>query len=281
MNKKVFLNGLKKHSPAILLAVGCIGIVGTAVHAVFDKERFDNLIDEELERKAEELKEDAENFPDGEESAEVEPELKKTETLKIFGKAFWRTILVAAFSITCLVASNRIAAGQLATVTACLAAQKADYKDFVTAAKEKLGPKKSEELEAELIQKKMEKTGAPNEQTVIVAGGGDVLFYDSWNGRYFFADMESVRKGVNDAVSELRQTTMLSGNEFWGFISSALGETENGDILGWDSGLDGTNDIEVEYYSTIVQDGQYKGKPAIGMKFKTGCEPTVNLHGRC
>lgn len=281
MNKKVFLNGLKKHSPAILLAVGCVGVVGTAISAVFDKERFDDLIDEAIEQKEEELKAEAEEFPDGDEPAEVEVELKKSEKLKVFGKAFWRTALIAAFSITCLVASNRIAAGQLATVTACLAAQKTDYKEFVTAAKEKLGPKKSEELEAELIQKKMEKTGMPTEQTVIVAGGGDVLFFDKWNGRYFWSDMETVRKGVNDAVAELRQTTMLSGNEFWAFVSSALGETDNGDVLGWDSGLDGTKDIEVEYYSTIVPDGQYKGRPAIGIKFKTGCEPTVNLHGRC
>lgn len=281
MNKK-FKMGLRKHAPTILLVTGCVGLVGAVVSAVFDKEKYDDLIDEALEKKAEEIKEEQKSNEDedaeepSEPAEEIEPELKKSEKLKIMGKAFWKTAVIGIFAITCLVASNRLIVGQLGTMTAAYVGTKGEYNKFVEKAKEKLGPKKSEELEAELMAEKMKKN-TPTEASVIVTGGGDTLFYDSWNDRYFFSDMQTVRKGLNDANVELMNATYLTGNEFWEFVNPNLAPTGNGEIYGWDSGLSGFKNIEIKIYAVEVTSGQYAGKPALGIKFEAGSEPQCQV----
>lgn len=263
MNKQTLITGLKKHSPAILLAVGCVGIVSTAISAVFGKEKYDDIVDEIRDKH-------------DEEGVENPEELKPTEKIKAVGRAYWHTILIACVSITCLVASNRIAASQLATVGAAYAANKADYKKYVEKATEKMGAKKSAEVEAEIAEEKM-KTSTPTESTVIYTGRGEDLFFDSWQGRYFWSDMETVRKGVNDANFELRGSGSLTLNEFWQFISPNLMDTEGGSTYGWDGGIDGLDAIDVGFFSMLVHDGPYKGKPAISIKFSAGSEPKCNI----
>ena len=263
MNRQLFWAGVKKHSPAMLLAVGCVGLVGTAISAVFGKEKYDDIIDKVKDKHEE----------DGVENPE---ELKPTEKIKAGGRAYWVTILIACVSITCLVASNRIAASQLATVGAAYAANKADYKKYVNKATEKMGAKKASEVESELAADKMA-NNVPQTNTIICTGNGDTLFYDAWSGRFFFSDMETVRKGVNDANIELRNSGMITLNEFWAFISPTLRDNDGGNAYGWDGGLDGLDQIEVGYFSILVTDGPYKGRPAVSVKFSSGSEPSCQM----
>lgn len=263
MNKQTLITGLKKHSPAILLAVGCVGIVGTAISAVFGKEKYDDIVDEIRDKHEEENVDNPE-------------ELKPTEKIKAVGRAYWHTILIACVSITCLVASNRIATSQLATVGAAYAANKADYKKYVEKATEKMGAKKSAEVESEIASDKM-KGSKLVEGAVIYTGRGDDLFWDSWNDRYFFGDLETVRKAVNDANDELKNTGRLTGNEFWSFVSPKLSENGSGDAYGWDGGIDGLDSINVSYYSKIVEDGPYMNRPCIIIKFDAGSEPCCHI----
>lgn len=245
---------LKKNASTICLVVGCAGVIGTAVSAVFGKEKYDDII--------EEVK--SEKNPD--------EDLKKSDVIKAGAKAYWLTAVIAVGSICCLVASHKISQNTLATVSTALAMKTADYKTLAKEAKEKLGEKKYAEMEGKIVEDKMNAN-----PPVIVAGTGDTLFYDAFNGRYFFSNMETVRQGVNDAVKELRHTNSLSLNEFWNMITPDLEDIDGGE-WGWDTCFDGgVDDICVSYYPKLVQDGPYKGKAAIAIKFDTGSEPACNI----
>lgn len=268
-----FKTNVKKNAPAILLIVGCVGVVGTAVSAVFGKEKYDTVIKEKIDEKMQTATENGEDLDE-------EIVLKPTDKLKAVGRAYWHTILIACVSITCLVASNRMIVGNLATVSAAYAANKLDYKKYVEKATEKMGAKKADEVETELAHEKMSKN-VPTENTVIMTGSGDQLFYDEWNDRYFWADMQTVRKGVNDANLELMNCHQLTANEFYEFIAPQLAHTKNGEIFGWDSGMDGLDKIEIGFYAKEVTSGQYAGRAAMAIRFLSGCEPTCNMMYHC
>lgn len=265
---------MSKHGPIVLLIVGCTGVVATGVSAVFGKEKFDTIVKEKVEEKKQELEEK------GEEVTDEALELKPTEKIKAGARAYCFTFIIASISIAALIASNRIAASSFATLSAAYAANKMDFKNYVSKATQKMGPKKSDEVEEEIVKEKMDKN-VPREASVIVTGTGDQLFYDEWNDRYFWSDMETIRKGVNDANLELMNSHQLSANEFYEFIAPQLAHTQNGGIFGWDSGMDGLDKIEVGFYAKEILDGQYRGRAAMAIHFLSGAEPVCNLMFHC
>lgn len=269
-----FTTVMRKNGPIILLIGGCVGVVGTAVSAVFGKEKYDTIVTEKIEEKKQELEEK------GEEVTEEATELKVTDKIRAGARAYWLTVLIACVSITCLVASNKIAATNFATLSAAYAANKMDYKKYVEKASQKMGAKKADEVEEEIVREKMDKN-VPKEATVIVTGTGDQLFYDVWNDRYFWSDMQTIRKGVNDANLELMNSHQLSANEFYEFIAPQLAHTQNGGIFGWDSGMDGLDKIEVGFYAKEITEGQYMGRAAMAIHFLSGAEPVCNLMFHC
>ena len=245
--KKLF----KKHGATALLIIGCGGVIGTAVAAVFGKEKYDGLIEETKKEKKEH---------------------KKSDKIKVAAKAYAITAVSAAISIGCLIASHKINANAMATVSAALAAKTVDAKKFAEKTKEIVGEKKYNEIEEKLVEDKMN----ANPPMTVITGVGEQLFYDSWNDRYFLSDMETVRKGVNDAVAELQNSHQLSMNEFFEFISPRLSNTDAGDIFGWDTMS--CDRVEVSYFAKLVNEGPYKGKSAIAIKFCSGYEPTTNIN---
>lgn len=257
MNKKVFMSNLKAKSPVILLAIGCIGVAATAVSAVFDKERYDSII-EDVKKDKEEKKE----------------EMKKTDVIKVVAKSYWRTAIIGVFSICCVIASNRITAGQLATVGAAYAASESKRKEFMDKATEVMGEKKVEEVKNKVNEEKMMKA-VENPTTIVNMGAGEQLFYESWSGRVFTSDMESVRKGVNDANAELINSDQLTFNEYCDYISGGKLEEVKGGEMGWNG--DFCNKINVSFYAKKIENGPYAGRTAMAISFYTDSEPRCNV----
>lgn len=255
MNK--FKSFMKKNSPMMLLVLGCAGVAATAISAVFDKERYDSII-EEVKTEKEEKQE----------------EIKKTDVIKVVTKSYWRTAVVGIFSICCIVASNRITAGQLATVGAAYAASESKRKEFMTKATEVMGEKKVEEVKNKITEEKMMKA-VETPTTIVNMGVGEQLFYEAWSGRVFTLDMESVRKGLNDANAEFMNTDSLSFNEYCEFISNGKLEYVKGGDMGWSTEF--CNKIDVTFYAKKIENGPYAGRTAMAVVFHPDCEPRCNI----
>lgn len=256
MNKKVFVSNLKAKSPVILLAIGCIGVAATAVSAVFDKERYDNII--------EDVKKDKE---------ENQEEMKKTDVIKVVAKSYWRTAVIGVFSICCIIASNRITAGQLATVGAAYAASETKRKEFMEKATEVMGEKKVNEIKNKIDEDNM-MTAINNVQSI--PGEGIQLFYEPWTGRVWKDEKTNVEAGINSANSELLNSDMLSLNDWCDHISHGkLGETKGGEDQGWTTEF--CTLIHVSWYAKAIAEGPYAGYTAWAIQFHTNDEPRMNI----
>lgn len=256
MNKKVFMSNLKAKSPVILLAIGCIGVAATAVSAVFDKERYDNII--------EDVKKDKE---------ENQEEMKKTDVIKVVAKSYWRTAVIGVFSICCIIASNRITAGQLATVGAAYAASETKRKEFMEKATEVMGEKKVNEIKNKIDEDNM-MTAINNVQSI--PGEGIQLFYEPWTGRVWKDEKTNVEAGINSANSELLNSDMLSLNDWCDHISHGkLGETKGGEDQGWTTEF--CTLIHVSWYAKAIAEGPYAGYTAWAIQFHTNDEPRMNI----
>lgn len=259
MSNKVF-TFVKAKSPVILLAVGCIGVAATAISAVFDKERYDNII-EEVKKEKEEKKE----------------EVKKTDVIKVVGKSYWRTAVIGVISICCIIASNRITAGQLATMGAAYAASENKRKEFMQKATEVVGEKKVEEIKNSITEDKINKAFENQDVTIINTGLGEQLFYDEWSGSVWSDNLETVRKGINDANCELRKSDELTYNEWRSFISSGkLEDVDSGRKWGWNTSI--VDKIEVSFTAVKLTSGPYAGRVAMGVRFYDAYEPRTNIN---
>lgn len=259
MSNKLF-TFVKAKSPVILLAVGCIGVAATAISAVFDKERYDNII-EEVKKEKEEKKE----------------EVKKTDVIKVVGKSYWRTAVIGVISICCIIASNRITAGQLATMGAAYAASENKRKEFMQKATEVVGEKKVEEIKNSITEDKINKAFENQDVTIINTGLGEQLFYDEWSGSVWSDNLETVRKGINDANCELRKSDELTYNEWRSFISSGkLEDVDSGRKWGWNTSI--VDKIEVSFTAVKLTSGPYAGRVAMGVRFYDAYEPRTNIN---
>lgn len=259
MSSKTLLTTLKAKSPIILLTLGCIGVAATAVAAVFDKERYDSII-EDVKAEKEETKE----------------EIKKTDVIKVVAKSYWRTAAIGIFSICCIIASNRISASQLTTMGAAYMASESKRKEFMDKAKEQLGEKKVEDIKNSISDEKIQKTFDNQNVTIVNTGCGEQLFVDEWSGSVFTSDMESVRKGWNDANIELRNTDELTYNEWREYISNGkLEAVDGGKTWGWTTAT--VDKVDVGFYPVKIMSGPYKDRVAMGIRFYDDSEPSCNI----
>lgn len=218
------------NSPTILTAVGVVGIVATGVFS-YKAAYKQGVKDSTAGVPEDKLKYVKENW-----SGHVLP------------------AGVGALSICAVVGANRISTSRALALGAAYALSTEKYSDYKDKIEEKFSKKKLDEVQTEIAQEGVDKNPPSNQ--VIFLGSGEVLFKDSWSGRYFMSDMESIRKAVNDANFEIRNGSYCSLTSFYHMIG--LSATFDSDEIGWndDSPLDVT-------FSTVL----HEGKPVIVFDF--------------
>lgn len=208
-----------KHSPEILMGFGIAGWAVGTVLAV------------KATPKAVRCIEDA--------TYEKEDDLTPMEVVK----AAWKCYIPAA--VTCMVATGCLI-GSCSTSVRRHAALATAYKLSETALDEyreqvveTVGEKKEKAIQDKVNEKQIEK--APVDQHHIInTGRGTTLFLDPLSQRYFYSDLEFVRRAENNLNKEILHSMYgtVNVNEFYDEIG--LERTDTGDMMGWntDSMLD-------------------------------------------
>lgn len=171
----------------------------------------------------------------------------------------WKLYLPAAIStastIACIILAQRIGMRRTAALAAAYAiSEKAwdEYKDKVI---EKIGQNKEREIRDEIAQDQVKSN--PVSQMVII-GAGSVLCYESFTGRYFLSDMESLRKAQNDLNFQVQNDYYASLTDFYNLIS--LPRTDYSDEVGWNSDAL----LELAFSTVLTEDG----RPCLSISFK-------------
>ena len=117
-----------------------------------------------------------------------------------------------------------------------------EYREKVT---EKIGEKKEQSVRDEIAQNRV--TANPVSH-VEVHGKGNVLMYDKYSARYFYSDMETMRKVENELNHTIVHNYYASLQDLYDRIG--LDRTGYSEELGWNS----EHLLEFRFSATISDD---------------------------
>ena len=221
---------VSKHSPEILTGIGVTGMITSTVLAV------------KATPKALELIEEAKTGGDF-----YCEKLPVKTVIKVAWKPYIPALITGVASVTCLIGASAVNSKRNAALAAAYAISEktlVTYRDKVI---ETIGEKKEKELRDKIAQDDVNKNPVSN-SPVIITSKGKTLCKDTLSGRYFYSDIDAIRKTVNELNRQMTYQNYISLDEFYNEIG--LDSIKNGSRLGWnlDDGL-----IELEFSSCLTE----------------------------
>lgn len=231
MKKNMFQkvgDGIKKNSPAILTGMSIAGVVSTTVLAVRATPIAMEILDE------------------------YEEDLPILDKVKVAWKPYAPACAMGVVTIGCIVGSQSIQQKRQAAIAGVYSLTDRTLKQYQEKVIEQFGETKAKIIDDEVMKEKLKER--PVRDTFIEDTGlGGTLCYDAMSGRYFYSDIESIKKGIN----ELNRILLTDINMFVTLNDAyevlGLESTRMGDLVGWhiDSG-----NIEPRFSSHIASNGQ-------------------------
>lgn len=232
------------NTPTILTALGVTGLVTTAV-----------LTGRASFKAAEVMAVQHHKLVDN----EFEP-LSTFEKVKIVFPDIWKYYVPAvgtgAVTIACIVCANHISTRRTAAIASAYSIAQEGFREYREKVVDKIGEEKEQAVRDEIAQEQVSKNPPPQ---IILSGKGEVLCLDTYSGRYFNSDMETIREAVNDINWQILNDNYAALTDFWEKIG--LSRTSESDEMGWN--IDAK--FEVDYGSAIAEDG----RPCITIGFRT------------
>jgi hypothetical protein len=212
------------NAPAILTGLGVTGLITTAV-----------LTGQATFKAAEILAE--------EKSAHDEDSRPDLFTLQGQVKLCWKyyvpAVGTAAFAITCIIAANRIQTRRAAALASSYSISQELFKEYKGKVLEKLGDKEEKEITAAVAQNRADKAEFKQAEVVVISN--QALCFDTYTGRYFTSDIETIRGAVNDINYQINNNYFASLSDFYFMIG--LDAVKESDDLGWNA----DRQLEVSY----------------------------------
>lgn len=183
-------------------------------------------------------------------------------------KCYIRPVACGAFTIGCIVAANRISASRLAAASLALGAAKTELGD-IRKAVESLPEETRKEVQEKIQERRTERI-VRESPVVEDRPNVEILWYESFTGRYFRATRTFVENAVNECNHEITHGDSVSLNEFLGKL--ALTPTDAGELLGW--GILGPL-IEID----VTAGFDHEGKPCAVLGFVDPPKPSWHKIG--
>jgi hypothetical protein len=231
--------------PAILTAVGCVGVLGTAVCAVRDSKK--------AVRKLDDL-----GLYDTLEKPSLKTEAKAT------WKCYLPTIGAATITIGSIVMARRLSVKQIASLTAAagyLSAKACKYKDKI---REIAGGDVLKKVDEEFGLGELAKHPSFEE-----TGNGDLICFEGYSGRWFKSSEEAVREAMQRVADRFGDGEYLAYNDIYDELG--IVKTHFGNEFGYAPGSDFFDfnfyyDVDVIPYEDLTPDtkpGIPEGAPVL------------------
>lgn len=202
-----------RHSPEILTGVGIAGMLTAGVLAVKETPKAMRLIEEKKKEQAVD-------------------KLTKLDTIKATWKCYISPVALASVSTACLIGSSKVSSRRNAALATAYKISETALTEYREKVVETIGEKKEQAIREAIAKDQVERHPASS-STVYITGSGETKFYDTSSGRYFTADLENVRRAVNDLNERMINgiDTYVSLNDF--YCEVGLGYVLVGDEVGW------------------------------------------------
>lgn len=183
--------------------------------------------------------------------------IAKTEAVKTVWPCYIPTALTLGLSIFSIIMAHRTSMRKNAALAAALSMSEQALQTFTQKSIEKMGEKKAKELEADVVEELVHKNPSTDYNTEHT-GRGDVLFFLPMNGRYFYSDIEDVRKAINDFNYDLRDEMTKALNDL--FYNIGVSADVYGNCIGWNINYKGPIDYD------LVAVKATDGKPCLAVE---------------
>lgn len=224
---------LSDNSPAILAGVAVTGTVSTAILAskgtiatIRDYDDFlNNTEDPYLNRYG----------------------LSKTDLVRRYWKNYIPAAATGLATVGCIIGATAVSNKRQAALISAYSLTEKAFSEFKEKAIENLGPKKTQAVFDDIARDRMEADPASKSE-VIIMNAGKQLCYESFTGRYFESDVQTIRKAQNDMNTRILNEMYVSMNDFHEAIG--LTPTRVGEELGF--AVD--NQLDVQFSSMMTDD---------------------------
>ena len=226
---------VSKRSPEILTGLGIAGMISTTVLVVRATPKALDLI-----ARAEDKK-----FDNGHGN-----KLTVSEKMKVAWKPYIPAAITGIASISCIIGASSVHAKRNAAIAAAYNLSQTALTEYKEKVVETIGEKKEQAIKDKIAKDKIKKDPVSKSE-VIVTGKGNTLCYDAFNSRYFYSDIDQIKRAINELNRIMLNQMYVSLNDFYDELN--LKHSGNGDELGWklDDGF-----IEVDFSSQLSDDGR-------------------------
>lgn len=207
----------KKHGTVIGIIAAGTGLVVTSIITAQRTPKYLELQKEA--RKDLELEED-EKVP-----------IKET-AIDIF-KAYWPAIVSGALSITCMALSFKEETKKNMALTAAANLAEQSLMTYQNKVVETIGESKEKKIRDSIAKDQINNNPLEDESKAITTGNGDTLCYEPLTGRYFYQNIDTIRKVpamMNDETYSAGEVTV---NETFSYIGLDPVDYIVGDDLKW------------------------------------------------
>lgn len=237
MNLRRFVSNVEKqiadNSPVILTAFGVAGVATTAYLTGKATIKAQRILDRE-----------------------IQPDRTFKTDFELVWKLYIPPVLSGVLTCGAIIFANRIGTRRAAAMASAFAISERAFDEYKEKVVDQIGKNKAQKIHDEVMQDRVTKN-PPNEGNIIVSGG-EVLCKDAWSGRYFMADMETIKQAQNAINYQVNNHGNASLTDFYNWLG--LEPTKESDNVGWN----GDKLMEVMFTSAIA-DNQ---KPVLVMDFK-------------
>lgn len=243
---KKFKDVVVDNSPLILTYLSVAGVVSTTVLAV---KATPNASD-----KLSKLKWDAESN---------NKEVRAVDIIDAVWKDYLPSAISGVFTIACIIGAQNINTRRNAALVSVYSLTETALKEYQAKVKELHGETKERKVREEITKDRMTSDSVEN-SNVFITGLGEQLCYDSFTGRYFKSDIETIRKAQNDINAKVIRDMYASHNEFYALIG--LARTGLGEEVGWTTDYQ----MDIEFTSHLAENGipclclEYRTEPKAG-----------------
>ena len=155
-------------------------------------------------------------------------------------------------TVACIIGMHKMHIKNQAAVAAMANMYRTRYLDYSEQVGKELSKKKQERLKDQAAQERVNREYpdgvGENGLNVIRTRFGNVLFMDSFTGRFFYSSYEAVERAKIQLTSDLQSHIYVSLNDFFRLLE--IPETDAGDRVGWNicdiaDGNEGTTEIVI------------------------------------
>lgn len=229
----------KQHFPLILSAAAGAGTLATAYLAGKASFEAARLID-----KNEEL----EGFSD-------DPKQRLMDRTKLVWKLYIPTAASAVTTIACIIGANRVEVKKTIAAQTAFAVSERVYSEYRDKVIEEYGERKDQSIRDKIADDRIKSN--PPSRELVIAGSGEVLCYETFTGRYFMSNMETLARAQNKVNQIVLMHDYCTLNRFYDEVG--LTYTAYSHEIGWTSG----RLMELEFTSVLTDDS----KPALAFSY--------------